>query len=76
MNQAKMQNIGAFAGGGPGNGQPNNPDVQNGQIMRYIIHSLQQQPPALGWRAQVGMQERIHWVKQVYVTPLPVAVNL
>lgn len=64
-----MQNLGAFAGGGPVNVQQNNPDAQNNQIMRFIIHSIQQHPPGVGWRAQVGIQERIHWIKQMYVPP-------
>ncbi|KAF7509303.1 hypothetical protein GJ744_008197 [Endocarpon pusillum] len=65
MNQAKMQNMGGFAGGGPGNLPQGNADAQNNQIMRFIIHSIQQQPPAPGWRAQVKSQERMHWIKQV-----------
>lgn len=70
MNQAKMQNLGGFAGGGPGNVPQNNPDVHNTQIMRFIVHSLQQQPAGVGWRAQVGTQKRMHWIKQMYVSPL------
>ncbi len=69
MNQAKMQNMGGFTGGGSGNVQQGNPDTHNQQIMRFIIHSLQQQPAGVGWRAQVGVQERMHWIKQVYVSP-------
>lgn len=68
-----MQNMGGFAGGGPGNLQQGNADAQNNQIMRFIVHSLQQQqqqqPPPTGWRAQVKTQERMHWIKQVYVAP-------
>jgi hypothetical protein len=66
MNQPKMQNAGGFGGGGPGTIQQNNSDVQNNQIMRFIIHSLQQQPAGGGWRAQVGTQERMHWIRQMY----------
>lgn len=67
MNQGKMQNMGVFTGGGPGPVQQNNADSQNANIMRYMILSLQQQPPGVGWRAQVGIKERMHWIKQMYV---------
>ena len=62
-----MQNMGGFGGGGPGNVQQNNSDIQNGQIMRFIMHTLQQQPPGQGRQAQVTMQERMYWIKQMYV---------
>lgn len=70
MNQAKMQNIGGLAGGGPGNVQQNNSDVQNGQIVRFVMHQLSQQPPGVGWRAQINVRERLHWTKQMYVSPI------
>jgi hypothetical protein len=65
MNQAKMQNMGGFGGGGLVNMQQNNPDSQNGQIMLFVGQSLQQQPAGVGWRAQVVPQERMYWIKQM-----------
>ena len=66
MNQAKMQNMAGFAGGGPVNLQQTNPDVQNNSITRFIMQSLNQQPAGVGWRAQVGIHERMLWIKQMY----------
>jgi hypothetical protein len=69
MSQGRMQNMGGFpGGGGPGNGAQANPDIQNRQIMRFIIGSIEKQPPRVGWRVQVDPQERVHWIKQVYVS--------
>jgi hypothetical protein len=68
MNPAKTQNMAGFAGAVPANVQQNNSDAQNAQIMRLIIHSLQQQPPGVAWRAQVSIKERINWIKQMYVS--------
>lgn len=73
MNQPKMQmqNAGGFAGSGPGQMQQNNFDPQNGNVMGYIVGAIQSQPPGMGWRAQVGLQERTCYVKQMYVDVLP-----
>lgn len=75
MNQAKMQNMCGFAAGGPSNLMPNSSDSQN-QIMSGIVHSLQQQPPATGWQAQVDIPERVHIVKQMYVYTLTSTLNV
>jgi hypothetical protein len=68
MSQPKMQNMAGFAGGVPGHAQQNNSDVHTGQIWGFVMQALQQQPPGVAWRAQVGVQERVHWIKQMYVS--------
>lgn len=77
MNQAKVQNTPGFPTGAPGNVQQNNPDGQNGQLMRSIYELLQEQPTPRGWRTQVGITERVHWVKQIIdsLRLLPHSVN-
>lgn len=59
--------MGGFPAAGPGNGPQANLNVQNDQVMRFLMQSLQRYPVGPGWRAQVEPAERLHWIKQMYV---------
>jgi hypothetical protein len=71
MNPGTTHNMAGFAVSGPANVQQNSSDAQNTQIKRFILHSLQQHPNGVAWRAQVTIQERIHWIKQMYGSRAP-----
>lgn len=62
-----MQDTGHFGTDGPGSMPQNYMQIRPEQLVSFILKNLQRQDPPQGWRAGVNVQERVRWIKQLYV---------
>lgn len=71
MNSANFANLGTGAMLNGVNPQGALQSSQNAHIHRHILQELQKQGPFSGWRAEFPISERISWVSNMYVLPVP-----